>query len=831
MKLRELLSDIGRDVRVAARGLQNRLAFSVVAVLTLAVGIGSSTAIFSAANTLLLKPLPFREPEGLMKIDLVVPASSTAPGRDDMPWSYPKSLVLRDAQRTFQRITLYSATQFNLTQAEPERVGGEMVDARYFTTLGIPLALGSNFAPEIDERPNAPKLAIISYAFWLRRFGIDSSAVGKAVEIDRTAYQVVAVAARGFRGMSGQADIFVPITTRDAGWLSQPQSHEFTMIGRRSAGVSVIQAQAEVARLGALVARAFPPNAVFPGEWSAAARTLNSTRADPIVERSIVVLLVSVSFVLLLTCTNLASLLLARASARRREIAIRLALGATRARLLRLLIIESSLVALVGGGVGLVIARWGTTTLAGLNPATAFRTSQRAGIGAVGFNSIHLDATGVALAFGISLIVGISVGAISARLATKPMLADDLKGSSMAPRNSRGMVKFSTRRLLVSAQIGIALVLLSGAGLMIRSLINLLAVHPGFESSNVMTMRLAIPEPLFFRDSMSSFYIRVLERLQGLPGVESAALGDCAPLVSGCNVTRAKLFDEAGARTTQSFRVGVRWVTPQFFETLGVPLRRGRSLTPQDRMGSPKVVLLNEAAANELWPRQDPLGKRISIDQGGFADGAEVVGVVGNIRSSLETDPTADVYLPYAQSPQSRLIIFLRTSVTPATVVPAARDAIREVAPQHPVYDVQTLAARTAHATSRTRTATVLLGFFAAFALALAALGIYGVTTIAVGQRTREIGIRMALGADSRTVRLMVLRESSLLVAAGCIVGLLVAFWLGHVLRALLFEVAPTDITTYLMGVLVVMLAAMSAAWAPAARATRVSPITAIRSE
>jgi predicted permease len=799
-----------------------------VAVLTLAIGIGATTAIFSAVNALILRPLPYTQPDELMGVTLITPSRDGRAGNDQMVWSYPKYQIFGDAQHAFSELALYAGAQFTLSTGEVEQVRGETVGARYLATLGLAPSRGRDFDPAIDAGPGAPRQVLLSEALWQRRFNADPAVIGRTIEIDRAPYEVLGVAPHRFLGLTGQADVFIPITTRSAEDLSQAQSHEFNVVARRRPGIGVERARSETQGIGARVNEAFPDSR-FGGVWSATARPLDDARVTPMLKRSLYILFGAVALVLLIACVNVANLLLGRASARRREIAVRLAIGAGRGRLVRLLLTESLVLSAIGGAASVLVALWGTRALSGVNPATSLRVQRSGEFAAVGFTSIHLDGAALLFTFALTLVVGIVFGLWPALAATRTSLSDALKGGGADAR--RGAVRrwIGGRRLLVMTEVALALVLLAGSGLMIRSLIKLLSVDVGFTARNVLTLRLTVPPGGMGRDSLPAFYEQLLHRVSTLAGVSAAGIANCPPLNGGCNVTIITFMDREKADLARAPQIGAHWTSPDWFKTIGVPLRRGRYFTDADRMGAPKVVVINEMAAAKFWPNEDPIGKRVGIMQGGFADGAEVVGIVGNVRQTADSAARPDVYLSYFQSPRPNMMIFVKGTTSAASLGPDVRRAIREVAPRFPVYDMKPLAERAASATAPARFSAVLLGLFAAVALSLAVIGIYGVMSLAVAQRTREIGIRMALGADRQTVMRLVVGEGVALAAAGGVAGLLAALVFTRVLRAQLFDVTPSDPVTYASIALLLGGAAVVASWIPARRATRVHPTEALR--
>jgi putative ABC transport system permease protein len=825
MRVHEHVETFVQDIRYAARGLARRPAFTAIAVLTLAIGIGATTSIFSAVNVLLLRSLPFARPEELMEVSMVTPDNGPRKGRDDMVWSYPKFVTFRDAQHAFSDLSLYTLQQYTITSGDVEFIRGEATGATYFRTLGLAPSYGVDFDRGIDAHAGAPRQVIISSAFWMRRFNADPNVMGKTIDLDRQPYTIIGIAPAGFQGLTGQAEIFVPITARPAQDLAEAQSHEFSLVARRRAGITDGQAASEVRILGKVVNDAHPDNYFRGAVWGAAARPLDNTRVTPLVKRSLLVLFGAVGFVLLIACVNVANLLLGRASARRREIAVRLAIGAGRARLVRLMLTESALLAALGGIASIAVAWAGTRALNAINPLTNAQAQRFGGLGAVTMSPMKLDWTALAFTMTVAFAVGVLFGLVPAIHATRASLASAMK-DGLTEKHRRTP---SARRVLVIAEVALAVVLLAASGLMLRSLGKILAIDPGFDAHNVLTLRLTVPPGGMARDSLPTFYTEMLDRLRAVPGVADASLVNCAPLNGGCNGTKIDLMDRPHVDIPAMPNVGVHWATPTWFSTMRIPLKRGRAFTLSDRKGAPAVVLVNETAARAFWPNGDAIGKRVGVLQGGFDKGAEVIGVVGDVRQNADSAAKPDVYLPYYQSPSPRMMIFLRTQNEPAAVLTDVRRALHDVAPQYPVYDVRTMEARAAAATSQARFSAVLLGLFAATALSLAIVGIYGVMSLVVAARTREIGIRIALGADQHRVRSQVVGEGLTLVSIGAAIGITGALLCTRVLQSLLFDLKPSDPITYVSIVGVLGASAFAASWIPARRAASVDPVVALR--
>lgn len=831
MAMRERIDDLMHDVRYAVRGLMRRPGFAVVAVFTLAIGIGANTAIFSAVDALLLRALPFNNPSRLSDIAL----TSTSGGPTQ--WSWPKFQVYRNAQRSYSSVALTATMPATLTGADPDRISIESVTAAYLTTLGVRITMGHDFPAEQDSiSGDAPKRALLSNSLWQRRFQADPNVVGKFIHIDSDAYEIIGVLPPTFLGLSGKADVLIPVTARPTDELAAAQawSLEYTMIGRLKPGVMPGRAASEARILGERVYDAYPfGKGMFTtgtaDKWTAVARPLDTIRVAATVRRSLLVLFVAVGIVLLIACVNLANLLLGRASSRRQEIAVRLAIGAGRARLVRLLLTESLLLALAGGTASVLVGWWGTHLLRTLNDADALSAQGLAsGIGGSGFESIRLDPRALVFTFAVTMFVGVFFGLVPALQATRPQLTAELKDGSSG--SGLGGVRLgATRRILVVAEVALALMLLAGSGLMLRSLRNLMGVNPGFDSDRVLTLRLSVPPGVVAPDSMPGFYQEMQSALAAVPGVLQVALADCPPLNGGCNAT-IMTFPDRPQTVTGNAMVGVHWVSPSWFGTMRVPVKRGRLFTTDDRLGGPKVVVINEAAARKYFPNEDPVGKTVKVFQGGFDAGATVIGIVGDVRfGTVNSAAAPDTYISYNQARVSRMMIFLRTAGNPLTVVASARRTLHVIAPLDPVFDIRTMSERVGAATSQARFSATLLTLFAVIALGLAFMGIYGVMSFGVAQRTREIGIRIALGADRTRVLRMIVREGAVLVTIGAAIGLAAAFALTRLLRTLLFEVAPTDPVTYVGIVVVVGVAALVASWLPARQASRVEPTEALR--
>jgi putative ABC transport system permease protein len=608
------------------------------------------------------------------------------------------------------------------------------------------------------------------------------------------------------------------------------------MVARLKPGVSVdigvARAESAVTVLGKQVDQAYPDKTF--GSWGAKARPLDQTRLDPVLRESVLVLFGAVSFVLLIACVNVANLLLARGAARQREIAIRLAVGAKRSRLVRQLLTESLLLALLGGIASVALAYAGVKALAAINPGAndSFTFGHRlSGPTLLGLGSIRLDPRALLFTFGVALATGMLFGLLPAWQGSRAELTDALKAASAIPRGF-----LTGRSILVVAEVALSVVLLTGAGLMIKSFGRLIATRSGVDPENVLTVPINLPDTLASHgashDGSTAFFSELEQRVAGLPGVTSAGMANCHALAGGCNGGIIWFRDRPPVPRGTEPSVGVLFVSPDYFKALKIPLPRGRWFTTADRQGAPKVVLISDAAARKFWPGENPVGKPIGVGQGGFGDRAEIVGIVGDVRyGQMDEAPKPDVYVSCLQSPRSSLVVFARTDGNPLALADAIRGQVQSLNRNVPIYDIKTMTERIRESTAKARFSALLLAVFAAIALVLAAIGIYGVMSHLVTQRTREIGIRMALGARSVDVLKLVVRRGAALAGAGIAIGAVGALATTRALAALLYQVKPDDPETYVAIAAVLGAVALMASCLPARRATWVEPSQALRSE
>ncbi len=824
---------IRQDLAYAWRTLCQRPALTSLAVLMLAIGIGANVAIFSLVNALMLRPLPFTEPGRLMFLHLLMPERD-APGifRPTV-WSYPKYLRFRDEQHSFQSTAMFASREYNLTgSGSPARVPLELVEHTYFDVLGVAPLLGRTFSAGETSAPGSEPLVVLGYGFWTSRLGGDSSVIGRAIGLNGVPHTILGVLPRGFTGLSGTAQVWIPVTTLPGDDLLEPLSHSYRVVARRAPNVSTTEAQAEVRVLGERV-DSYYADSLANARWGATAVSLDDERVDPLVRRSVLLLLAAVASVLLIVCVNLANLALVRALARQREVAIRLALGASRLRIMQQLMTENLLLAGLGTLGGLVVAYGAIWAGAALLPdaGTVLPRGPSIGLTRLGLDHLGFDSATLLFTVLTGAAAAVLFGLGPAWTTSRRDLTSVIKvGSSGAV--SAGSRGFALRNLLLVCEMALALILLTAGGLMLTSVVRLQRTSLGFDPQSLLTARLMLPSPQYEPPRATQLIDRLITRLEGQPGIDSIAYGSCAPVSDGCNGTLASFPGRPPLPNERRPFIGVRWASPRYFETMKIRLVRGRVFSERDRVGQPKVVVINEMAARAFWPKDDAIGKRIGVGQGGFSDGAEVVGVVADVRyGAMEIAITPDVYLPLLQSPRSQGLIYLRSNLQTAALAPTLRRELEALDPDLPITDVKLMDERLGDAIWRTRMSAWLLGAFSIVAVFLAALGIYGVMSQAVEQRRREIGVRMALGAARGDIFRLIIGRVVVVALSGVIVGVAVAIPTMRTLSALLYQVKPGD--PMVIGALASLLLAVAvlAGYVPARRAARVDPLQTLRAE
>jgi predicted permease len=838
-----LMTSVPQDLKYALRLLKRSPGFAAVAIATLALGIGANTAMFAVVNAVMLKPLPFKDTDRLMLIHTLLPVRDTPGAFVEGVWSYPKYRTFLDVQQSFDEVAIFAGRDYSISgNGDPERVRGEVITDRYTDALGITPALGRTFTSHEANRAGAQPVALVGHALWTRRYGADPAILGRPIQINGIAFTVVGVLPPGFNGLLGNAQVWTPLAVLEPSQLTQKFSHSYSIVAKRRVDVSESAAQAAVRVNGAQVAAQYQDDRGSSLAWNAVANSLASSRVDTDIRRASVIILGAVGCVLLIACVNLTNLLVARAMGRQREVAVRTAIGASRARIVRQFAVESLALATLGAAGGLAVASTLLAAAAALlpDPDVFLRTSiapgvpriiGAAGLTRIGASMIGFDGMTLAFTSFVTVLTAALVSVLPALQASSLRPSDALK-TGTSGGGTRGFRGFSARGALVATEIALALVLLTGAGLMLKSSARLHDTALGVRTDDIITARLDLPRSAYTPEKGTAFFRQLAERVRALPGVESVGLANCSPVSGGCSDTIIGFTPGKHVYTGKEPIVGVYWATPEYFSTLGIHLLRGRPFNDTDRVGHPKVVLVNETAARTFWPNADPIGKSVTIGQGGFEDGAEVIGVVADVRyRAIEVAATPDVYVPLAQSYQSRMRLFVRSGVDAAHLVPTLVREARALDPNLPLSEIKTLEERVGDAMWRTRVSAWLLTAFAGLALLLTAIGIFGVMSQSVAQRTSEIGVRMALGAQTRDVLGLVLGRATVVTGAGLLMGLAAALLLTRLLTAFLYEVRPTDPATLITVAVILGAVALVACYLPARRATRIDAVSALRTE
>jgi putative ABC transport system permease protein len=813
------LSSVLSDCRFALRQFRKEPGFTAITLLTLAIGIGANTAMFSLIDAVLLRPLPFHEPDRLVAVESIDLHDATQGG--DI--SYPAFLDWRSQSHSFEAMSVYNVTGLTYTGGtQPEGIRGAVVSANLFATLGVTPALGRTFTQEEGRPGDSQNPVLLSYEFWQSHFDGNAGVLGQSLTLDGQRYSVIGVMPDGFQFPIQKDHVELWITiARDlqgnVGMATQRGASYLQVVARLKAGVAIPQAQSDVLAIQQGLNGQYPENRPRGVEIRSEADWISGDMRP-----ALMVLLGAVAFVLLIACANVASLLLARATVRQKEFTLRLVLGAGRASILRQLLVESVLLAILGGTLGVLVAYWGTRALVALSSESLVRASE-----------IQLDFRVLAFTFLVSLATGLLFGLAPALRASRVNLGPSLNATSRGAGTAADATR--VRSALVMCQLAVSFVLLIGAGLLLRSFNRVLHIDPGFRSDHVLTFLLDVPSDRHPRTQRAAFVEELLQSIRVLPGVKSASAIFGLPLNDDQSAFTVLEDEGQAVPASQRPRVGFRIIESQYFHTMGVRLLQGRTFTPEDEQGGLPVAILNQSLARELFHGENPLGHRIKANIG-FADNLEppmreIVGVVSDVKCDGFTE-CPEVYAP--QTPSDffgETTMVVRTATTPSSLVSAIRSLVSSKDKELPLRDVKTLDEYISGSISAQRFHALLLATFAGMAFLLTAVGLYGVLAYSVAQRSREIGIRMALGAGQRSISIMVLRCGAALALSGIVIGLAVSLFATRFIGALLYGIQPVDPVTFVVVPLLLIAVALLASYVPARRATRVDPLVTLRYE
>ncbi len=836
------MSTFFADIRYGLRMLAKSRQFTLVALTALALGIGANTAIFTVVNSVLIRPLPFRDADRLT----IISASRAEQDRTTVPLSLPEFFDVRDESRAFESMSAWALGRFNLSGrgvaeaagSAPELVQYAVTTANLFSVLGVAPAAGRTF-DAADDRAGAPRVVMLSAALWHRYFGSDPSVVGRTVTLDGKDYQVVGVLPAGFRFLSFQhdTDVWLPLGSdpfSDRRYARGVRS--MGVIARLKPGATLAQAQVELNTIADRLARA------FPGDNRGRALFVLSLRDQTVknLKPAILVLLGAVGFVLLIACANVANLLLARATSRHREMAIRAALGAGRGRLIRQLLTEHAVLGIVGGGFGLLVATWGIDLLSILpREAPSLFVPYSIGRGDIAIDRVVLGFT-VALSLATAFIFGVTPALEGSRLEVTDALKSGGSGSTAGSRRQSRM-----RASLVVAEVALSVMLLVGAGLLVRTFLRLQQVDPGFRPENVLSFDVNLPPSKYAAPARTEFFQRAIADLRQLGGVAAAGAVEYLPLSGADSSTASAVEGRPQPAPGEEVQAHYRSVTPDYFRAMGIALVRGRAFTDGDRADAPRVALINETMARRLWGGENPIGRRMAITVEALRfrrDGPptvdmpaamrEVVGIVADVRHvGPRTEPLPEVYMPFAQRPVASMSIVVRTANDPLAVARDARHVVTSIDKDQPIANIASVSELLAESIAQPRFNGLLLSVFAAIAVLLAVVGVYGVMSYSVALRAREIGVRIALGGQARDIASLIVWQGMRVALTGLAIGLVCALALGRVMSGLLFGVRATDPATFAGAGIVLAAVALVACYLPARRAGQIDPMDALRSE
>jgi putative ABC transport system permease protein len=806
------MGDMSVELRYAFRQLIKSPGFTCVAVLGLALGIGANVALFSVVNSVFLRPLAFPDAGRLVRLS----STNQEANLVRVGFSYPRFLEVQQRQQVFSHLALSAFNAFTLTgRGDPEQVIGVYASAMVLPTLGLEPAFGRNFTAD-EDRPGGEHVVLISHQFWQRHFNGDRAAIGQALTLDGAPYTIIGVlppAAATFP--LANINLWVP-RPAEVPFLAPSQLNNggyfFNAIARLKPEVSLEQAREAMNVIASGYRQSHASNVDAPARIEVIPVLEDAVGAQ---RQSYLMLFGAVGCVLLIACANIANLLLARFAARRREVAARFALGASRADVIRQLVTESMLIATLGGIAGLLLASWALRAIVTFGDDLIPRAVE-----------IGLDPLALGFTLVVTLLTGLGIGLLPALQASGVNVQETLKDASRGSTSGGHRLRAG----LLVAEVSLSLVLLIAAGLLLTSFAKLQRVEPGFEPDGIFSAQLVMPPQRYPREKLVAFYESLYQRLSTLPGINGAALTDRVPLTGGGAPAPVAVVGRPLPPMSERPNANRHLVSPKYFQTLGIPIRAGRDFDERDSSRVPHVVIVNETFARRHFPGEDPLGRTLITGMGQLP--SQIVGIVADVRStSLNTPPEADYFLPALQRPETFTNILIRTNATPVAMAALVRDALRSVDPDLPLLEPQTLSTRIAQTVANRRLALVLLGTFAGLALLLASLGVYSVMAHLVAFRTSEIGIRMALGASPGAVMRMVLGHGRRLTLIGIGLGIVGALAVSRLLQQVLFEVDPTDPLIYLAVSVILLLVAELASFLPARRATRIDPVTALRME
>jgi predicted permease len=826
------MNTLWQDLRFGARMMIKAPGFTLIAVLSIALGIALNSAVFTFVNGMLFKTMPVRDPDGLVALYTIEP-NSIYPSS----FSYPDYVDYRDHNQVFSDLFIHFTTQglsLKGRDGAAEMVCGELVTGNYFTGLRLDAALGRLFTPDDDKRPGGHPVAVLSHAFWQRRFAGDPNVVGQIVKLNGHDFTVIGVAKKGFSGtrqFGWIPDVYLPlmmyaqaIPGTNESFLSNRGNRSFNVNGRLRDGVTIEQARVAMSAFAKQLGADYPQTNANLGVGMIPA----STKVQPgIVLMGYVPTMVGammglVGLVLLVACANVANLLLARATARRREIAVRLALGASRRRLIRQLLTESVMLSTLGGAPGLILAIWLSDLFRYGAPNVDFATMD--------FDyDLSLDYRVLGFTLAVSVLTGVIFGLAPALQSSRPDLVPTLKGETGVA--SAGRRRFNLRSLLVVAQVALSLMLLVSAGLLVKSLRNAQTMNPGFRSDHLLMASVNVGLHDYDEARGRRFYKQLGERLRSLPGVEQASFAGPLPLDQYNYVANVTIEGHVPKTANERLNIGFSVVGPDYFETMNTPIVQGRAFDERDNQNAPRVLIVNETMARRYWPNQNPVGKRLRLG-GERNPWMEVAGVAQDGKYiTLGEPPTDYFFLPFWQNYDGRMTLIAHTKGDPESVIASIRREVKALDEQLPVYGVRDVSVFLDRVLSASKSIAATVSGFGLLALLLAAIGLYGVMSYAVAERAREIGVRVALGAEPRDLKLMILRQGLRLSLGGAALGFAGAFGLARLLRSLLYDVSGADPLTFGAVALSLIVVALLACWIPARRATKVDPMVALRYE